>query len=116
MRIEGLKYTMPIIWQSERGFGEQLDDFSGLNTRAFELIGQDLGAWPIGPDGRIVGADVNRYMGVAVVPKWSAGLSDELALVDPDAAWGKLLELGFDLIMTDRPEQLVLYLEERGLR
>ena len=116
MSIEELKYAMPMIWQSERGLEEQRNDFRGLNIKAFELIGQDLGAWPIGPDGRIVGADVNRYMGVAVASRWSAGLSDELALVDPDAAWGKLLELGFDLIMTDRPEQLILYLEEQGIR
>ena len=116
LEIDELPYVMPMVWQSERQFERQLEDFEGLGIKGYELIAQDVDRWTIGEDGRIVGSDVYRYMGIAVGARWSAGLSDDVALVDPDAAWGTLLDLGFDLIMTDRPEQLMLYLEERKLR
>ncbi|WP_400073508.1 hypothetical protein [Zobellia russellii] len=37
-------------------------------------------------------------------------------LQGPDKAWGWLLEQGANAIMTDRPEELLRYLESKGLR
>lgn len=113
--VSGLPYLMPIVWQSSRGHEQQLADF-GKNVTGFEIIAQDPNYWPLAADGRIIGADKYRFMGIAVLPRWSAGYSDDIALHDPDAAWGKLLQLGADLIMTDRPEQLISYLKSKGLR
>lgn len=109
-------YLMPIVWESERDFKTQMSDFDQSAIHGFEVVAQNVDYWPTREDGRIIGADQYRYMGIAVLPRWSAGLSDELALRDADAAWGKLIELGMDLIMTDRPEQLINYLEQQGLR
>ncbi|WP_052444623.1 glycerophosphodiester phosphodiesterase family protein [Flammeovirga sp. OC4] len=46
-----------------------------------------------------------------------AGHNDERVLIDgPDAAWGWLIDNGTNALMTDRPEELIKYLEERGVR
>lgn len=66
--------------------------------------------------GQIWGAKGNNYMVVGVMAQWSAGLSDDVALGDPDLARGRLIDLGVHSIMTYRPEQLVTYLKGRGLR
>ncbi len=114
--VEGLPYVMPIVWQNQRPFIDQISDFSGLPVRGFEVVGQDVGYWPLMADGRISGADQFRYMGIAVLPQWSAGFADEGAMLAPDKNWGRLIDLRFDLIMTDRPEALISYLETKGLR
>lgn len=116
LNTEGLPYVMPIVWQSERAFIDQITDFEDEDIHAFEIVAQNLDYWPLGPDGRIIGSDKNRYMIVGILPRWGAGLSEENALNDPDGVWGKMIDLGADLIMTDRPEQLMAYLEERGFR
>lgn len=40
---------------------------------------------------------------------------DNLAVTDPDAAWGWLIEKGVDIIQTDRPLLLLEYLRKLGL-
>lgn len=40
---------------------------------------------------------------------------DNLAVTNPDAAWGWLIEKGVDIIQTDRPLLLIQYLRDRGL-
>lgn len=63
-------------------------------------------------------ADSLRTAGVAV---WvdsldvvqSAGLCDALALQDPDAVWGVLLDAGVSLIQTDAPDALAAYIAGR---
>lgn len=52
-------------------------------------------------------------------PFWGAtagGYSDELAMLDPDANWGRLLEAGATVFLTDRPESLAVYLAAKGAR
>lgn len=52
-------------------------------------------------------------------PFWGAtcgGYSDKLALYDPDANWGRLLQAGATMFLTDRPEELIVYLYGKGLR
>lgn len=46
-------------------------------------------------------------------PEYAGGLTDDLALVDPDATWGRLIALGFTVLETDRPEALIAYLRQR---
>lgn len=43
----------------------------------------------------------------------SLGKDDERALLDPDAAWGGLIDMGASMIQTDRPEELLAYLRRR---
>lgn len=52
-------------------------------------------------------------------PFWGAtagGYSDALAMLDPDANWGRLIEAGATVFLTDRPESLAFYLAGKGLR
>lgn len=114
--LEGLRYVTPIVWKSDRDFETQIADLTDGGIRSFEIVTDDLAYWPTAADGRVAGADQYRYLGVGVLPRWSGGLSDDVALEDPDAAWGRLLELGADSIMTDRPEQLLRYLRKSGRR
>jgi glycerophosphoryl diester phosphodiesterase len=41
---------------------------------------------------------------------------DEKAMSDPDANWGWLLAKGATMIQTDRPKELIRYLQRKGLR
>jgi len=56
---------------------------------------------------------------VWVEPFWGAtagGYSDKLALYDPNANWGRLLDAGANMMLTDQPEALVFYLYGKGMR
>ncbi|WBQ13100.1 glycerophosphodiester phosphodiesterase family protein [Hyphomonadaceae bacterium BL14] len=112
--MEGLTMAAPLIWRSERSFETQLADFAGHNVSIFELVTDDVDYWPVDEDGRIFGADETIYMGVSILPQWGGALNDERALRDPDVAWGGMIDLGIRMIMTDRPEQLRVYLDGRG--
>jgi glycerophosphoryl diester phosphodiesterase len=112
----GLENIAPILWSGARDFERQLNDFSDTTVRFFEIVTDDLASWPLDTDARILASERYRFMAIAVLPRWSGGLSDDVALRDPDGSWGRLIDLGIDVIMTDRPEQLVKYLEGRGLR
>lgn len=46
----------------------------------------------------------------------SGGHDDDRALTDPDGAWGWIAERGGTMIQTDRPQALLDYLRQRGLR
>lgn len=49
-------------------------------------------------------------------PVHCAGLSDSAALADPGAVWGRLLDAGIRLIMTDRPAEFRAFLDARARR
>ncbi len=44
------------------------------------------------------------------------GHTDDKSLSDPDANWGWVLTQGATMIQTDRPKELIRYLEKKGLR
>jgi glycerophosphoryl diester phosphodiesterase len=49
-------------------------------------------------------------------PAYNAGHDDERAAYgDPDEAWGWLIEKGASIIQTDRPIELISYLDKKGL-
>ncbi len=49
-------------------------------------------------------------------PEFAAGRSDDRSLADPDGNWGYLVDLGVNMIQTDRPRELMAYLEQRAAR
>ena len=51
-----------------------------------------------------------------LVPGHAAGHVDALALADPDAHWGKLIDLGATILQTDYPERMTAYLRTRRVR
>ena len=48
-------------------------------------------------------------------PNHAAGIVDSKAVLDPEATWGHLLDMGVNMIQTDEPEALLMYLRQRGL-
>ena len=52
---------------------------------------------------------------VALWPELCAGHSDEYAVEDPDVHWGWIVDQGANVIMTDRPLELLDYLRSKGL-
>ncbi len=61
-------------------------------------------------------ADGNLFLAIALWDALCAGRTDEMALLEgPDKAWGWLIETGANAIMTDRPEELLLYLRAKRL-
>ena len=115
-RIAGLDLTdvrlhMPIIWYSDIPFTDRLDEFDDYDPVGFEIVLDDIDNWIEGRnDERLDGL---RIMMIAVQPRWSAGMSDEVSMVDPQAGWGRLIDLGGDVIMTGRPRALQAYLDRR---
>jgi len=70
----------------------------------------------------VEGADDIAKMGarlwvntLSVSPEKSAGHTDALALKNPDLHWGRLIELGVNMIQTDEPERLLDYLECKSM-
>lgn len=106
--------VMPIIWESGRQIPDRLGDFRRVRPAGFEIPFQD----PAYLDGVAATPALAKtpVMVVAVQPYWSGGLDDRLAARDPDAAWGRLIALGADHVMTDRPEALLRYLAATGRR
>ena len=49
-------------------------------------------------------------------PSQCATHDDERAMIDPDANWGWLIKLGANAIQTDRPAELLAYLQKSGYR
>lgn len=49
-------------------------------------------------------------------PSMCGGHDDDLAIDDPDAHWGAVLDLGATVLLTDRPTAMRSYLMQRGYR
>lgn len=105
---------LPMIWQSDTPVAKRLDAMERFGGVGYEMPVSDpayLGQTRF--DQRLVGRPI---MAVAVQANWSGGLDDSLSLRDPAAGWGRLIELGANMVMTDHPEALLSYLEGTGRR
>lgn len=109
---DSVKLLMPIIWESEgETLSERLEEFEGIPVAGYEVVFNDIAFLEdAGIDTRL---REKRIMAIAVDGRWSGGLDDRAAFLDPDAAWGRLLDAGANTIMTGRPEALMKYLEQR---
>lgn len=105
---------MPMIWESSRNLTTRITELAATPAIGYEIPFQSVVYFEgVKTDPRL---QAKPIMAIAVRPFWSGGLDDRLAMRDPDAAWGRLVELGADWIMTDRPEALINYLELTGRR
>jgi len=106
--------AMPILSDADGSAGSLLWPQLESPPAALELVFRDLAfleaaSGPIRASGARVWVNTLR-------PEISAGLTDAVALSDPDAVWGRLIDLGVTLIQTDHPVVLLRYLERRGRR
>lgn len=109
---------MPII-NSEDKCSELIESMN-INYWGAELLFKTLDAETAQPEylekmhkkGRMLWANSIIYNHRTQL---AAGYSDDTALtVSPDAGWGKLADMGFDIIQTDWPALLYNYLNETG--
>lgn len=105
----------PIIWESEGADPTaRLTQMEAYRPAGFEIPFMSPAFFTtLAKDPRIGHRPV---MAVAVRPYWSGGLSDSVSLPDPDAGWGRLIEMGANVLMTDHPEHLLRYLERSNRR
>ena len=119
----GRALFMPVIVQCDdskeearfcaSGLDPLVDDYMAFNPIAFEIVyTQD--------EFLLSGVDAMRTRGRIWVntlrPQFSAGRTDDRAVVNPDNVWGWLLDKGVSMIQTDYPIELLRYLETKGLR
>lgn len=105
---------MPIIKGENGDLTQQISSFYEMDPMAFEVIYSQEGELQKACD------EARRQEARCWVntmwERLSPGHSDDRNLEDPDAHWGKLIELGVDMFQTDRPQELLDYLNSRSLR
>lgn len=108
---------MPKIWYDTPNKKEYLQKFNDeLKPVAYEML-FDTEESPVFAEIANMNQKGITVLAIALWDELCAGHTDELAMIEgPDAAWGWLIEQGANAIMTDRPEELMKYLKEKGLR
>lgn len=113
---------MPIMFECdpfyevycENTLSTAVDDYRDFDPVAFEVIFQnDI---YITEAIKAVQGEGARLWVNTLFEKHAAGRVDADALDDPDAIWGEVVDLGFNIIQTDYPAELITYLEGRELR
>lgn len=110
---------MPIV-HNKTELDEVLQ-YKDINLVAIELIFRDLNS-------ELITSDVLSMIHEKGLLAWvnaltldddttlSAGLDDNSAITDNGKSWGKLVELGFDIIQTDWPAPLYDYLRKQNYK
>ena len=107
----GTMHFMPKITEGDVALSKLTPEYSFTNPVAFELKFETEGYL-------LEGVDAIERMGArlwanTMEPQKCAYHNDALALQDPAAHWGRLLDMGVNMIQTDYPEALLKYLESR---
>lgn len=108
----GRGYYMPIVKQRDQSLSAVIDGFSPLRPEAIEILYNDdaflTEAVPTArkADARLWVNTMWDYM--------APGNSDDVAIADPDAHWGALIRKGVNMFQTDRPRELLIYLQASG--
>ena len=108
---------MPILIDNTENPSKFVEDYNkNLAPLAYEVTFDSEGSENFS---QISGMNENGIF-VLTIALWDAlvaGHTDEMSLLEgPEASWGWLIANGTDGIMTDRPEELLHYLEQKGLR
>ncbi|WDD96953.1 glycerophosphodiester phosphodiesterase family protein [Thalassomonas actiniarum] len=109
-------HFMPKITQGKGALGILASQYISYNPVAFEVKAKTEAYLIEGADDI---AEIGARLWVntlSATPEKAAGHIDVLAIKDPDAHWGRLVELGVGMFQTDEPEALLNYLVAKGLR
>ena len=109
---------MPKLWPENADVVEFHNAYEkDLNPFYYETIFDTEDALPLLLAKTRMKKDGDGFLAIALWDELCAGRTDEKALLEgADSSWGWLLEQGANAIMTDRPQELITYLEERQLR
>ncbi|MEM1134384.1 MAG: glycerophosphodiester phosphodiesterase family protein [Bacteroidota bacterium] len=108
---------MPKVWYHLPDISKYVEEYNtDLAPIAYEMLFDSEKS----PVFKQIGNMNEKGITVLVIALWDelcAKHTDEMALLEgPDSAWGWLVKNGANAIMTDRPEMLLEYLKENGLR
>ncbi|WP_121641219.1 glycerophosphodiester phosphodiesterase family protein [Virgibacillus sp. Bac330] len=117
-----VKYmTLPKVW-SETDFETIMSYRDRINIIGFEMIFDDPQAAYVSKETIQTLREMGYHTMINAIVLWNdrpslcGGFDDDISLLeDPDSGWGKLLEMGFDIIQTDWPLPLKVYLEQKGV-
>ena len=104
---------MPIIFERDGNLSTMIKSFSSVDTYGFEIIYKT--EQQLSEACALLIADNSRCWVNTFWDRLAPGHSDEVALLDPDAHWGHLVNLGVDMFQTDSPTALISYLQSKGL-
>ena len=109
---------MPIINQEDTC--SEIIEKMNINYWGAELLFKNMDAATAQPEYlEMMKSKGRKLWGNSIIYNYrtqlSAGYSDDTSLtVGPDEGWGKLADMGFDLIQTDWPGMVYSYLNETG--
>jgi glycerophosphoryl diester phosphodiesterase len=108
---------MPKLWSENKDVRSYREKFeTAINPFYYETLfdSTDAETFKMIKD---LKKDNDGFLAIALWDELCAGKTDELAMLDgPEKAWGWLIEKGATAIMTDRPDELLKYLEQKGFR
>lgn len=109
---------MPKLWPERADVVEFHNAYEmDLDPFYYETIFDTADALPLQLAQTRMKKDGDGFLAIALWDELCAGHTDEKALLEgADSAWGWLLEQGANAIMTDRPQELIFYLENRQQR
>lgn len=110
----GDAHFMPIVREDWGGLAARVARLAAVDPVAFEIIYRTEGQ--LGEACSRAATQGARCWVNTMWDRLSPGHSDAVSVTDPDRHWGHLVRLGVDMIQTDRPEELLRYLEHAGHR
>ncbi|MDR2627743.1 MAG: glycerophosphodiester phosphodiesterase family protein [Dysgonamonadaceae bacterium] len=102
---------MPVISENTKEVDTFTDDFlRNCPPVAFEMI-YSAETSPVFAQIQKITRQGSRVWVNALWPEMNAGHNDERAVDEPDACWGWIIRNGASMIQTDRPAELIRYLQ-----
>lgn len=108
---------MPVISIDQEGAEKMVDDYLGIHVAAIECCFRTVSPQVERLLEKIRNSGVKIWIN-SLWPSLNGGHHDDRAVLenDPDGSWGWMLDVGAELIQTDRIPQLIQYLENKGCR
>jgi glycerophosphoryl diester phosphodiesterase len=106
----GQTFYMPIVYQKDGELLSKIEALKVVDPIAYEIIYQT--EEKLAESCALI-AELNSRCWVNTMwAQLSPGHFDELAVRDPEKHWGKLIDLGVNMIQTDYPEELIEFLKD----
>lgn len=114
-RVKALeaKYDIMIMAKSKLRNEQDLDLFQTLREADIALVEVWFGSFDLLEKACAIGGDEMRLGVYTLDGVHCCGCSDARAVQAPDEVWGRLIDCGVGLIMTDQARKLRTYLESR---
>lgn len=109
-------YFMPIVEQSDAGhpLSALVRGYPAKAPIAFEVVYESEDFLREGMES--IRTQRARVWVNTLKPELAGGVDDDQAVADPEGNWGRLIEMGVNMLQTDRPDELIRYLQQTHRR